>query len=81
MRARLQKSNVLIIPKYEKDLSSIILYDDSDNPIFIAAETVAGGYEFSYIGMPDFVKIFENITGKKPEAVSLVELDSKNVQF
>lgn len=81
MRARLQKSNVLIIPKYEKDLSSIIIYDDSDNPIFVASEAISGGYEFSYVGMPDFAKIFENITGKKPGNISLVELDAKNVQL
>jgi len=80
MRARLQKFNVMTLPKYEKDLSSIIIYDDTDNPIFVASESVSGGYDFSYIGMDDFAKIFETITGKKPANISLVNLDAKNIQ-
>ena len=80
MRARLQKTNVLTLPKYEKDLVSVIVYDDSDNPIFVVANSVSGGQEFAYIGMPDFDKIFQSITGQKPEKVSLVELNAKNVQ-
>jgi hypothetical protein len=78
MRARLQKTNVLTLPKYEKDLVSIIIYDDNDNPLFVAGNSVSGGQEFSYVGMPDFDKIFESITGTKPKKVNLVELNNKN---
>jgi hypothetical protein len=79
MRARLQKLNILQPAKYEKDLTSIIIYDENDNPILVAANTVAGAYQFSYAGMPDFGKIFQEITGKKLADAHLVELnESKN---
>lgn len=81
MRARIQKANVITLPRYEKDVGSVILYDDNDNPIFVAANSVAGTYEFSYVGMPDFAKIFENITGKKPEHVKMIEVDGKDVKI
>jgi len=80
MRARIQKANVVMFPKYERDIGSVILYDDNDNPIFVAANSVAGTYEFSYIGMSDFAKIFENITGKKLEHAKVVEIDGKDVK-
>lgn len=80
MRVRLQKNNVLVLPKYEKDVTSIIVYDDNENPMFVASATVAGGHQFSYVGMPDFDRIFEEITGKKPNKVTLTEYSSKNEQ-
>lgn len=78
MRVRLQKANILQPAKYEKDLGSIIIYDENDNPILVAANSIAGGYQFSYAGMPDFGKIFQEITGKKLSDITLTELKEPN---
>lgn len=80
MKARLQKANILQPAKYEENLGSIIVYDEEDNPILVAANTVSGAYQFSYIGMPDFGKIFQEITGKKLADVKLTELSESNGQ-
>lgn len=80
MKARLQKTNILQPPKYEENLGSIIIYDEEDNPILVACNTLAGAYQFSYIGMPDFGKIFQEITGKKLADVKLTELKTSNEQ-
>jgi hypothetical protein len=74
MKARLQKTNILNSAKYEQDLGSIIIYDDDDNPILVAANTVAGTYQFSYLGMADFGKIFQEITGKSLKEKNVTEL-------
>lgn len=80
MKARLQKANILQPAKYEENLGSIIIYDEEDNPILVAANTVSGAYQFSYIGMPDFGKIFQEITGKKLTEIKLTEISESNGQ-
>jgi hypothetical protein len=80
MKARLQKTNVLQPAKYEENLGSVIIYDDNDNPILVASNTVSGAYQFSYIGMDDFGKIFKEITGKTLADVKLTEISESNGQ-
>jgi hypothetical protein len=63
MRARTQKKNILLPPRYEKDLSSILIYDDSDNVVFAVSETPAGTYKFTHLGLPDFKQEIKKITG------------------
>ena len=80
MRARLQKTNVLLFPKYEKDLGDIVIYDDDDKPIFTVTKTVAGTYQFSHIGMDDFVKTVADITGITVAPTKLIKTNPTNAQ-
>lgn len=71
MRARTQKKNILVPPRYEKDLSSILIYDDSDKVIFAVSETPAGTYKFTHVGLPDFAQEVKRITGMNVEDVKI----------
>lgn len=75
MRARLQKANVLVIPKYEKDLGSVIIYGDDDRPIFAVTTTIAGAYQYTHIGLPDFSQVIKDITGTTTKDSKLVEME------
>lgn len=78
MRARTQKRNILIPAKYEKELSSILIYDDQDRVIFAVTETPAGTYKFTHLGLPDFAKEVQQITGMTPEQVTLHKMDLRD---
>lgn len=71
MRARTQKKHVLAPPRYEKDLSSILVYDDNDKVIFAVSETPAGTYKFTHTGLPDFRQEVKRITGMDVEDVRM----------
>jgi hypothetical protein len=74
MRARLQKSNILVPPKYEKNLSSVLIYDDNDQVIFAVTMTPAGTYKFSHIGLDDFKQEIKAITGMTIDNPKLEEI-------
>jgi|688.fasta_scaffold00026_11 hypothetical protein len=78
MRARTQKRNVLIPAKYEKELASILIYDDQDRVVFAVTETAAGTYKFTHLGLPDFAKEVQQITGMTPEQVALHKMDLRD---
>lgn len=81
MRARTQKKNILLPPKYEKDLSSLLIYDDNDRVIFAITETPAGTYKFTHQGLPDFQQEVKQITGQTIEQLQLIKLEAKNGQL
>lgn len=78
MRARTQKKNILTPPKYEKDLSSLLIYDDEDRVVFAVVETPAGTYKFTHVGLPDFEKEVKEITGQTVEQVKLYDVNLKH---
>ena len=78
MRARTQKKNILTPPRYEKDLSSMLIYDDEDQVIFAVVEMPAGTYKFTHLGLPDFPKEIKEITGQTVEQLKLHRIDAKN---
>lgn len=78
MRARLQKSNILNPPRYDKDLSSILVYNDSDEVIFAVTQTSAGSYKFTHKGLPDFAKEVKQITGMDVPTPDLQVISAKN---
>ena len=79
MRARTQKNNILIPARYEKDLSSILIYDDQDRVIFAVSESPAGTYKFTHIGLDDFAREVKEITGMEPDKLKLVTVEAKHV--
>lgn len=78
MRARTQKKNVLVPPKYEKDLSSLLIYDDNDRVIFVITETPAGTYKFTHQGLPDFNQELKQITGQTVADLQLHKINLKD---
>lgn len=78
MRVRTQKKNVLVPAKYEKELSSILVYDDQDRVVFAITETPAGTYKFTHLGLPDFKQEIRQITGMSVEEVQLHKIEANN---
>jgi len=78
MRARTQKKNILVPPRYEKELSSILIYDDQDRVIFAVSESPAGTYKFTHVGLDDFAKEVKEITGIEPDKLKLVTLEARH---
>ena len=78
MRIRTQKSNIITPPKYEKDITSTLIYNDKDEVIFAVTETPAGTYKFTHIGQPDFVKEVKQITGMVLSNPDIHIVKSKN---
>jgi len=75
MRARLQKSNILVPPRYEKNLSSILIYDDNDQVIFAVILTPAGTYKFTHAGLDNFKQEVKLITGMDIDNPKLEEVN------
>jgi len=78
VRVRTQKRNVLIPAKYEKELSSILIYDDQDRVVFAVTETPAGTYKFTHLGLPEFAQEVQQITGMSPDDAKLHIMDLKH---
>ncbi len=78
MRVRTQRNNILIPAKYEKDISSVLVYGDDDKVLFAVTYTPAGTYKFTHVGQPEFRQEIKQITGVDLEQVNLHVLDLKN---
>lgn len=78
MRVRTQKNNIMIPPKYEKDVSSVLVYDDEDRVIFAVTISPVGSYKFTHVGLPEFKQEIKQITGLTIGETKLHEIDIKN---
>lgn len=78
MRVRTQKNNILTPAKYEKDLSSVLVFDDQDKVIFAVTFTPAGTYKFTHIGQPEFKQEVKQITGLTVDNTVLHEVNVKH---
>ena len=78
MRVRTQKANILVPPKYEKDVGSVLVYDDQDRVLFAVTLTPAGTYSFTHVGQPEFAAEVRRITGMAVEDAKLHVVDLKN---
>lgn len=78
MRVRTQKANILVPPKYEKDVGSVLVYDDQDRVLFAVTLSPAGTYSFTHVGQPEFAAEVRRITGMAVEDAKLHVVDLKN---
>lgn len=78
MRVRTQKNNILTPAKYEKDLSSVLVFDDQDKVIFAVTFTPAGTYKFTHVGQPGFKQEVKQITGLTVDDVVIHEVNVKH---
>jgi hypothetical protein len=78
MRVRTQKANILVPPKYEKDVGSVLVYDDQDRVLFAVTLTPAGTYSFTHVGQPEFAAEVRRITGMAVDDAKLHVVDLKN---
>ena len=78
MRVRTQKANILVPPKYEKDVGSVLVYDDQDRVLFAVTLTPAGTYSFTHVGQPEFTAEVRRITGMAVDDAKLHVVDLKN---
>jgi len=79
MRVRTQKSNILVPARYEKDVGSVLVYDDQDRVLFAVTISPAGTYSFTHIGQPEFAAEVRRITGMAVEEAKLHVVDAANV--
>jgi hypothetical protein len=78
MRVRTQKTNILVPPKYEKDVGSVLVYDDQDRVLFAVTLSPAGTYSFTHVGQPEFAAEVRRITGMAVDDAKLHVVDLKN---
>jgi hypothetical protein len=78
MRVRTQKANILVPPKYEKDVGSVLVYDDQDRVLFAVTLSPAGTYSFTHVGQPEFAAEVRRITGMAVDDAKLHVVDLKN---
>jgi hypothetical protein len=78
MRVRTQKTNILVPPKYEKDVGSVLVYDDQDRVLFTVTLSPAGTYSFTHVGQPEFAAEVRRITGMAVDDAKLHVVDLKN---
>jgi hypothetical protein len=80
MRVRTQKANILVPPKYEKDVGSVLVYDDQDRVLFAVTISPAGTYSFTHVGQPEIAAEVKRITGMAIEDAQLHIVEAVNAK-
>ena len=67
MRARVHRKSVTEPPFYVKDIHSLVLYDDNDQPLFAFYSDLGGLIKYAFAQDSDFSEIVRLAAGYTPD--------------
>ena len=72
MRARVHRKSVTESPFYIKDVHSLVLYDDNDQPLFAFYSDLGGLIKYAFAQDDDFSEIVRLAAGYTPDNIPSV---------
>ena len=72
MRARVHRKSVTEAPFYIKDVNSLVVYDDDDQPLFAFYNDIGGLIKYAFAQDEDFADIVRLAAGYTPNNIPTV---------